>query len=84
MSEQKFAALIDKALDDRDFARSMQTNPAQTLECAGYQLTAEEKESLRNPHRIAVPGNEDTPALLYIYPNVKPGPLAEAERKPKA
>ena len=81
MSEQKFADLVDKALTDKSFARAMQTNPAQTLESAGYELTPKEKESLRNPRKIPATNSEEAPAVLFIYPNVQPGPLRASERK---
>jgi len=44
--EKKLRALIERASADTHFARSVETNPVQTLESAGIQLSSQEKADI--------------------------------------
>ncbi len=69
--EQKFAALIDRVFTDQKFAQSMRDDPVHALQSAGYALTAQQKEALKNPKVFTTSGAEDAVALSFVRPAVR-------------
>jgi|ERR1044071_4250041 hypothetical protein len=68
--EQKLAGVIERIFKDQNFARAMESNPAQALESAGYKLTQHEKDSLKQaPQVVRAAGTEDA---IHLAAFVRP------------
>src|SRR5580698_7417588 len=65
--QEKFAALIGRVFTDKEFAKAVESNPAEALKSAGYTLTPEQVHNMKQPlgsHVDAFPWTKPVVSIL--------------------
>jgi putative modified peptide len=71
--EQQFSKLLERIITDKAFAKEMQSQPAEALQKAGYQLTKQQAQGLKSAKlapAVSGPGAEAQLAFPLTRPVV--------------